>query len=170
MITVRQNFCNNFSKKKYEFMINSIDLNLIKCSCGHSFCLVRHGYYKRKLKLGFETVLLTILRVKCKTCRKTHAIMPDNIVPYSRIPVDIQRKILIFDTGDKEIQELMEGNTDITEEDIYRIKMKYKMEWKERLASASLDLKINVLELVSSCFFAFEKQFMQVRRGINILF
>ena len=96
--------------------------------------------------------------------------MPDNIVPYSQIPVDIQRKILIFNMGDKEIQELMESNTDITEEDIYRTKMKYKIEWKERLASVSLNLKIDVLELVSSCFFAFEKQFMQVRRGINILF
>lgn len=151
-------------------MINFIDLHLIKCSCGHKYCLVKHGYYKRKLKLGFETIVLSILRVKCKSCGKTHAILPDNIVPYSQIPVDLQRKILTYDIKDNELQALMEANTDITEENIYRIKMKYKMFWEERLISASLDLKINLLTLVSSCFLAFEKQFMQIRRGVNILF
>ncbi len=64
-------------------------LNMFTLECNnchkHGEC-IRHGYYKRRYLLTAEDVLagtqIRILRVRCKHCGKTHAILPEEIVPY----------------------------------------------------------------------------------------
>ncbi len=56
-----------------------------KCGAKHSF--TRHGNYERNLCLmdDFENMAdkrMTILRVKCSSCNSTHAILPNDIIPY----------------------------------------------------------------------------------------
>ncbi len=56
-----------------------------KCGAKHS--LTRHGCYERNVFLidEFDNIQdrkMLILRVKCSSCRSTHAILPNDIIPY----------------------------------------------------------------------------------------
>lgn len=71
-----------------EKIINS---NLIICyvcpKCGAKHSLIKHGYYDRNVcffddKFNLEESRLTILRMLCKSCDSTHAILPYDIIPY----------------------------------------------------------------------------------------
>lgn len=53
---------------------------------------ISHGFYERKVKLQEETYKLSIYRVKCNGCGKTHAILPDFISPrkhYSSCDIEL---------------------------------------------------------------------------------
>lgn len=53
---------------------------------------ISHGFYQRKLLIEEEKWELSIYRVKCKACGKTHAILPDFISPrkhYSACDIEI---------------------------------------------------------------------------------
>src|SRR5690554_7969410 len=43
-----------------------------------------HGQYQRKVRENYEIHTITIRRVLCVTCRKTHALLPDFLRPRSR--------------------------------------------------------------------------------------
>lgn len=66
---------------------------LIKCPCCHSTELVSHGYYKRNVIFEFNNQLIirriTIKRVKCKKCNKTHALLPIDIIPYKQVVLSV---------------------------------------------------------------------------------
>src|SRR5690606_41194388 len=42
-----------------------------------------HGQYQRKVRENYEIHTITIRRVLCVTCRKTHALLPDFYAKYS---------------------------------------------------------------------------------------
>ncbi len=46
-----------------------------------------HGSYTRTVRTGGDCLALTILRVRCPPCRKTHALLPSFLAPYGRYPV-----------------------------------------------------------------------------------
>ena len=79
---------NTLIQKTYEIFITTFLLNLFQIPC--SYCnkkghLIRYGYYKREVQLDTKKAKLKVQRVKCKHCKKTHAILPDWLVPYSQI-------------------------------------------------------------------------------------
>ena len=131
-------------------------------------CLVRHGYYSRKLKTQEGTIVLRILRVKCKECGRTHAILPELVVPYTQIPADLQQKMLSYSLGSPELESLMQDNTDITESNVLAVKSRYRQEWKERLATMAMKVQDSILDLIRRAFQSFHRQFMQIHRGINL--
>lgn len=56
-----------------------------KCGARHS--LIRHGCYERNVCFinSCKNVIeekITILRLKCNSCNSTHAILPNDIIPY----------------------------------------------------------------------------------------
>lgn len=166
-------FFSNFkplSSEKYTEIVSNLEFHRIRCSCGQAGCLVRHGYYKRRLKTQLGTITYKILRVRCKHCGHTHAILPETIVPYSQLPVDIQQKMLLFRLGSEELEQILTQNSDITESDVLRIRVRFRCHWKERLASIGADIHIALLDLLTCCYAAFERQFMQVRRGVYCRF
>jgi len=44
--------------------------------------LHRHGYYSRNVITKYSINRINILRVKCPSCNKTHAILPSFLIPY----------------------------------------------------------------------------------------
>ena len=86
MITVKTENYNLISQHFYNKTIDSLDLNLISCACGHSGCLIRHGSYKRSIQLADRILSLSVVRVYCKICGHTHALLLSSMVPYSQIP------------------------------------------------------------------------------------
>ena len=83
MITVKTENYNLISQDFYNKTIDSLDLNLISCVCGHSGCLIRHGSYKRSIQLADRILSLSVVRVYCKS-----ADIPMHYCfhPWSRIP------------------------------------------------------------------------------------
>ena len=94
MITIKTENYNLISQDFYNKIIDSLDLNLISCTCGHSGCLIRYGSYKRNVQLKDEKITLTVVRVFCTACGRTHALLLPSIVPYSQIPLVIQVSVI----------------------------------------------------------------------------
>jgi hypothetical protein len=87
MITLLVEENNPLSQSFYDYCINSLQFHQLTCSCGRSGCLNIHGYYQRKVKTHDGSFILTVCRVICSECGRTHAILPSSIVPYSQIPL-----------------------------------------------------------------------------------
>lgn len=51
-------------------------------NCGYEGLQHRHGYYYRTVITFFSYHRIPILRLKCPSCNKTHAILPSFIIPY----------------------------------------------------------------------------------------
>ena len=146
----------------------NLPLYRLCCSCGHASFLVRHGYYNRRLKTRQSTIVLRILRVKCRECGRTHAILPELIVPYSQIPADLQRWMLLYPLGSPELESLMQANNDITESNVLAVRARYRRNWKERLLTMGMKMQNSIADLIQRSFSIFHRQFMQIRRGINL--
>lgn len=98
---VNTNLIENFEEiiEKYENMVN---LPYIECPCCNSSELVKWGSYNRKAKYIDKYVkkeIITIRRVRCKKCGKTHALLPTFIIPYKINLLDI----IINSLNDEEI-------------------------------------------------------------------
>ncbi|MCR4884286.1 MAG: DUF6431 domain-containing protein [Clostridiales bacterium] len=146
----------------------NLPLYRLRCSCGHAGCLVRHGYYRRRLKIRQGTIVLRILRVKCKECGCTHAILPELVVPYSQIPADLQQFMLLYPLGSRELEALMQENSDISESNILAVRSRYRKNWRERLLTMGRELQDDIANLIRNAFSFFYRQFMQIRCGINL--
>lgn len=94
MITVRTENYNYISQDFYNKTIDSLDLNFISCTCGHSGCLIRYGSYRRNIQLPDQVLLLSIVRVYCKACGHTHALLLSSMVPYSQIPLALHVRFI----------------------------------------------------------------------------
>lgn len=129
---------------------------------------MRHGYYHRRLKTRDGTIVLRILRVKCKECGRTHAVLPELTVPYSQIPADIQQYMLLYPLGSPELEKLMQDNSDISESDVLAVRRRYRRNWKERLQTMGRQIRDDITDLVRLSFSVFHRQFMQIRKGVNL--
>lgn len=168
MITVLVQNHKTFSQESYEKIVESLDFFAIRCSCGHAGCLIKYGSYKRTVRIGTERIEFSIQRVFCNNCRRTHALLLSVMVPYSQIALSIQTDIILnHESGDNRSIEVLAENPVLDEREVCCIIAKYKRFWKQRCLSAEIALTDS---LILSCFHAYSMQFMQIRRGINILF
>lgn len=155
MITLKTNNF-NIRIKEYEKNIKNINLFNIKCSCGKCN-LVKYGYYNRYIKYNDNKEKITILRVKCKSCGITHAILPSFVVPYIQTPILEVIEILQTD------------NINSIDREAYIIKQKYSYFWKRKLTSIFLSLNDLLIVIVEMCSNAFKQCFMQNHKGIYIV-
>lgn len=70
-----------------EKILNNYDFFYYECpKCGSKHSLIRHGVYERNISFLKENNIhnkrIKILRLKCNSCSSTHAILPNDIVPY----------------------------------------------------------------------------------------
>ena len=75
--------------RTYAAFIAMLNIFALECNnCHRRGECIRHGYYERGYLLTAEDVLvgtrIRILRVRCKHCGRTHAILPEEIIPYIR--------------------------------------------------------------------------------------
>jgi hypothetical protein len=159
--------------KKYEHFILKIVLSNFYCP--HTDCnavgqMVKHAYYERGIILnGDETIIITILRIKCKACNRTHALLPPFIVPYSQLLLNDHLEILLayLLNQDEKINEI-QNQLGLTITQITNILNYYHEHWKERVTLESIktfDLKqiINILD-------EFKVFFMQSLPTLNVAF
>lgn len=82
----------NLSNINYKNVLNSykniLNYGYIKCPTCNSTENIKWGYYERnviyEVKGTLHAEVIKVQRLKCKGCNKTHALMPDGIVPYKQ--------------------------------------------------------------------------------------
>lgn len=169
MLTVLVQDFNTFTQSFYNSIIESLQLHMLECTCGHSGCLSFHGKYSRSIITPHGKVTLTIYRVKCSECGHTHALLLSSMVPYSQIPAEDQR--IIAEAHDAGIKPHMICTPDsgIYESNFKAVVRRYMKSWKERLRSAGITLG-STPDLSADCFTHYSRQFMQIRGTPNKLF
>lgn len=158
MIILHIKGVNEISQEIYDNAIKILDLSLLTCpGCKHTGTTV-HAYYDRRVRDDKESFRLIVQRVKCSFCEKTHALLPDLIVPYSSISLKNTIQV-ILSRSPEERKEIFDRTT-IDWSDIHRIRRAYKQVWKERLISFGICIDE---DLSRNCIRQFESQFMQIR-------
>lgn len=171
MITVLTPNCKDISQESYDSMIFSLPVHQLTCSCGHSGCLCFHGRYKRHVITEVICFLLSVCRVKCSHCGRTHAILPASIVPYACLALSVQVEILqnIEDPSRPPATSACKSSPFIGEELVRSVIRRYRRFWQEMLRSVRVSLD-DIPSLIRSCFLHYSSQFMQIRRTPNKLF
>ena len=170
MITLLMNDFKSFTQANYEVTVKNLQIHTIRCSCGCSGCMVRHGFYLRRFKDCYGTKRIRILRLKCTQCKRTHAILPVVMVPYSQISLTCQLTMLRNSIGSPAMTAMMDANPDLDESSVSHVRRQFRRFWEQRLRSEQLSLHLELSELVNACFHSFCRQFMQIRSGTNLLF
>ena len=169
MITITMPFNNPLTQKTYQDLINSLQFHQMKCTCGHAGSLTIHGYYTRSLKSEDTAISLSICRVKCSQCGKTHALLPSCIVPYSQVSLEDQVSIISAYEQTQNVDPIMIKTPSIDENLIASITRRYVNHWSQKIRSFHIPLVFSN-DLVKQCFSLFMNQFMQIRQTPNILF
>ena len=167
MVTVQTENFNTFSQEIYNGIIDRLQIQQITCTCGQRGCMRKYGHYKRVVWFLSDDVTLDVQRIQCTHCRRTHAVLLDILVPYSRIPMEDQIQILIAFENGASCEAVQQANYLIEDGMVLYIRRKYFRYWKQKLLSAGISLSLN---LVADCFRCYGCQFMQIRRTPNILF
>ena len=170
MITLFLYDCKSLSQQSYDDLIDNLAIHRIQCTCQCRGSLIRHGFYFRISKSISGRLKLRILRVKCSRCGRTHALLPVELVPYSQADLSCQINMLRFKSNSPEMEFMRNANPDLDEACISRVRRKFRKHWAERLHAEQLDVHMNIGDLVRGCFTAYQKQFLQVRAGVNQLF
>jgi hypothetical protein len=169
MITLPTDFCNPISQDIYDELLSTLQFHQLSCTCGLSGSLKVHGYYLRRLKNGPFSIMLRICRVKCSCCGRTHALLPDIIVPYSQISLPDQASIISSFEAGRSFQHVMERCPSIDENNVYSVLRRYLRFWRQRLLAESISLH-SFSALPARCLDAFARQFMQIKCTPNLLF
>ena len=169
MITIKIENHNLISQDFYNKTIVSLDLNLIPCTCGHSGCLIRYGSYRRSIQLADRVLKLSVVRVYCKICAHTHALLLSSIIPYSQIPLVLHVRLIHAYEHEIRCQNLLAEQYCVDENNLKSIIRNYRLHWKQRLLSMRLHFP-DIQSLISGCFSFFSRQFMQIKSTSNKLF
>lgn len=167
MITILFYNCKALSQDLYNHVTEQLPLHQVKCPCGKSGCMIRYGRYQRFVKLLSELLPLSVQRLLCKACKKTHALIPSVLVPYSQITLEEQTAIIYCTENHLSVSAILENNYLIDECHVKYILRQYRKHWKQRLIAIGLTLSVPLTEHCLSRYF---RQFMQIRRTRNILF
>ena len=167
LITVRD--YNQFSQHFYDSVVNSLQLHQLTCTCGHSASLSIHAYYTRGVFLPEGTESLRICRVKCSECGKTHAILLSSLVPYDRISLADQHRIILACGNGTDRNAVCEENPGVDDNTVKAVIRRYRLFWLQRLLAEAVSLA-SLPAVVISCVSLYSIQFMQIRRTTVLLF
>ena len=158
MISLKvDNLKEELNQKSYDDYINLIDIYSLSCTCG-SHDNVIHGYYKRKVRTDKGNIKLRIIRIRCKCCGKTHAILLSLIIPYKSVCLSTSIRIIKKDN----IDSLMINNNQIDEQVVSRIRKIFNERYKKWMSLSKLTFND---DLVLNSFIDFKSNFLQVRKG-----
>ena len=140
----------------------------LECPCCHSKEYILWGFYERGItymkqaQIYSETV--KIQRIRCKSCGKTHAILPFGIVPYKQLTDEIF--ILLF------LEELPSNPFTEETKSFYKKQFfKYHLSCLKTMLQMRNTGKILLLlkeqkeEILSKYIQRYEKCFMQIKLG-----
>lgn len=170
MITIILEECKSLTQEIYDSLVDNLEIHQLECTCGKCGNLIKHGRYTRSVKVPDDVIPIKVLRVICKSCKKTHAILPSLIVPYSQTQLNDHIDIIKSHHSQASYEPIMENNPNIDENNIRYIIRKFLRYWKERLTSLSLSVFDDTINILTQCLTEYGKQFMQIKSTENKLF
>ena len=133
MIIVLTNMINNIYQSDYAKITDSLCLKSIQCPFCHNNGMRIHAYYHRRIKYSFtsEKTILRILRVRCTNddCRRTHAVLPDSIIPGSQISLEETIRIVMSEERTEDMNAILDNNCLMSPNDFYYTRRKLKRLW-----------------------------------------
>lgn len=144
---------NNVVKKIYTESIQNINLNMLRCCQKQGGSFMIHGYYSRRLKIKDTTISMSILRIRCGHCNKTHAIFFNDFIPYSMFNTYEGKKILMNDIDD-----------DFSYEVIEKIK-RIRRQILAKLSLLGIRISDDVSIILERSIHSFCGHFLQIHRG-----
>lgn len=169
MITVSVSESNPISQKSYDDVMEQVEPSCLPCTCGRSGSLIRHGSYLRHVKAGGSKLPLHIQRVLCRSCGRSHALLPSTLVPYSQIPLEDQAAVVQAYENGSNPSAVLQDNPEMDERTPFKLIRIYITFWRERLRAERIRL-CPLAELTKQCLSLFGKQFMQIKNTPNIFF
>lgn len=149
---------NNFNVDISEYLkfIDNVEMSSFTCPNCSNNNFERHGYYKRYIIVNDVKKQIIVLRIRCKCCGRTHAVLPPFIVPYLHTPIkELQTILVSIDNGEKLD---VEPHVKKTFRRVYR-------SWIQKLLSIGCCLKDELNHLIKKASFHFRLCFMQIHRG-----
>ena len=73
----------HITKNKYEKIIQSLNFNELSCPKCNSKGLRAHASYSRYVDIFKRSHKVTIQRLRCPECGSTHAVLVEDMIPYS---------------------------------------------------------------------------------------
>lgn len=102
MIILSSEKSNKIFKEIIQNYLNNVNFGLLECPNCYSNDIIRWGFYERNIiffsdenKLNVESDIIKIQRVRCKSCGKTHALLPIGIIPYKQLTTEIVNELII---------------------------------------------------------------------------
>ena len=95
MIMIMDKGCNPVCEEIYKKIIAGLGLHQLTCTCKRTGTFTKYGTYSRKLRYRDEAQEISIQRVVCSECGRTHALLPSSIVPYAQIP--LREQVIIIE-------------------------------------------------------------------------
>ena len=169
MITVSFNESNPISQKSYDAVIEQVEPFCLSCTCGCSGSLIHYGSYRRHVKTGGAKLPLQIQRVLCRSCGRSHALLPSALVPYSQIPLEDQVAVAEACENGSSLSAVLESNPELDGRTPFKLVRTYLTFWRERLKAERILLR-PLAVLSRRCLSLFGKQFMQIKNTPNIFF
>lgn len=152
MLTFKMNDFNSNIDNYLKFIAN-LEVKTIKCPNCDTSEMERHGYYRRYINISGVKYYIRILRVRCKVCGHTHAILPDFIIPYLHEPMIDMINVITARASSS------------FEDNLNKIKYKIRKKWEPMLYSLGLTFKHELYKLVLLCSKKFKMCIMQIHRG-----
>lgn len=144
----------------YNNEIEKINYNLTKCDqCGQVGNFVIHGYYMRRIRFGRVTITIRLLRVRCKGCKRTHAIMSSDLIPYSSINTEEGYLVLRSPS-------INQTDPNISYETIINVHNRYRKRFKELFVMFNLSVvKDTIINITKKLIDEIKLTFLQIHRG-----
>ncbi len=122
------------------------------------------GWYSRRIETGGDgTGRVRIRRIRCSCCRHTHAILPEETVPYSAFPAELQTRLVqaYLDNDEEARDALLEKYIDKNSDACHHIEQRYEKKWQELLRKAGASINDPLSVITEKCVTVLEQQFMQ---------
>lgn len=141
----------------YVEAINSIDFNRVTChKCKVIGGYEIKGYYHRYIIINNYKLKINILRIKCKNCGRTHAILFLDFVPYCQLS-STDSKIIIDNDFNDEYYDF----------DLIKRLKKRAEEFNNRIMPYGLNIfKNEITEITRIVVFNSYNSYLQIHRGI----
>lgn len=161
MITIYlKKFNRELTQEIYDEVISNINTFCLECPRCKAHYMIKHGYYSRGVKTKAGKIKLVVLRVKCKKCGSTHALLLSCIIPYQSIQLKDQLRII----RNKNVRQLMNDNAYINDRNVYYVRKNYRQYFKQMLISKKISINRNP---VVNCFKHFCRNFNQIKCGCH---
>ena len=100
------------SQNQYNKIIRSLDFDSLDCPKCHYHGLIVHAYYNRHIDIFNRKHTIRVLRLICPSCKSTHAVLIQDMIPYSIASFDL-------------IVDILSNNDSTYSSHLYFFKLKY---------------------------------------------